>query len=280
MKKLDLDVIEMVIAVAEAKSFVRGAAVVHRSASAVSMQIKSLEDALGKPLFKRNTRHVEVTAEGLALLEYGRKMLALRQEAWAMIVRPEVTGRIVLGVPDDYAPSLLPTTLRQFSLAHPRVEIQVIGRPSSELIPLLEDCTLDLACITRSPRISGEHIRFEPIVWAGSPSRAVWQERPLPLAVFEHGSVARERAIAALQRQDISFRMSYESPSLTGLVSMVEAGLAVAPLALCGLPERLRRLTQQDGLPDIGQVEIVLARSARSKRPPCDYLAEQILGGA
>lgn len=280
MKKLDLDVIEMVVAVAEAKSFVRGAALVHRSPSAVSMQIKTLEDALGKPLFKRNTRHVEVTAEGMAMLDYGRRMLNLRQEAWAAIVRPEVTGRIVLGVPDDFAPSLLPTTLRRFSLAHPRVEIHVIGRPSSELIPLLEDCTLDLACITRTPRISGEHIRFEPIVWAGSPTRAVWEERPLPLAVFEHGSVARGYAISALQQQSIPFRMSYESPSLTGLVSMVEAGLAIAPMAQCSLPARLLQLTESEGLPEIGKVEIVLARSARSNRPPCDYLAEQILSGS
>ncbi|MBV8679298.1 MAG: LysR family transcriptional regulator [Aquitalea sp.] len=277
MRKLDLDVIEMVVAVAEAKSFVRGAAVVNRSPSAVSMQVKALEEAMGKPLFRRNTRHVEVTAEGMALLDYGRRMLALRQEAWAAIVRPEVTGRIVLGVPDDYAPSLLPTVLRKFSLTHPRVEIHVIGRPSSELIPLLKDCTLDLACITRTRQVTGEHIRFEPIVWAGSRSRPVWEERPLPIAVFEHGSVARGLAIAALQQHGIPFRTSYESPSLTGLASMVEAGLAIAPLAKCGLPDRLVQLSAEQGLPEIGSVEIVLARSARSQRPPCDFLAEQIL---
>jgi DNA-binding transcriptional LysR family regulator len=115
MKKLDLDVIEMVVAVAEAKSFVRGARVVHRSPSAVSMQIKTLEDALGKPLFKRNTRHVEITAEGMALLDYGRRMLNLRQEAWAAIVRPEVTGRIVLGVPDDFAPPCCPPPCAGFT---------------------------------------------------------------------------------------------------------------------------------------------------------------------
>jgi DNA-binding transcriptional LysR family regulator len=96
--------------------------------------------------------------------------------------------------------------------------------------------------------------------------------------VFEHGSIARERAIAALQQQGIPFRMSYESPSLTGLVSMVEAGLAVAPMALC-CRNGCCGETESDGLPEIGQVEIVLARSALN-RPPCDYLAEQILSGS
>lgn len=92
-----------------------------------------------------------------------------------------------------------------------------------------------------SSQLGNDSCSMRALRMAGSPRRAEWEERPLPLAVFEHGRIARERAIAALQQQGIPFRMSYESPSLNGLVSMVEAGLAVAPLALCGLPERLRR---------------------------------------
>ena len=92
MKKLDLDVIEMVVAVADTGSFARGAESVHRSASAVSMQIKALEASLGKPLFVRTTRHVTITAEGKTLLDHGRRMLAMREEAWASIVRPVSTN--------------------------------------------------------------------------------------------------------------------------------------------------------------------------------------------
>ncbi|MHA7683280.1 LysR substrate-binding domain-containing protein [Cupriavidus sp. PET2-C1] len=277
MKKLDLDVIEMVVAVADTGSFARGAEAVHRSASAVSMQIKALEESLGKPLFVRTTRHVTITAEGKTLLDYGRRMLAMREEAWASVVRPEMKGRVTIGVPDDYASSLLPSVLRQFAVAHPRVEIRVIGMPSSALVPLLKDNTLDLACLTKAKGIAGEFIRFEPMVWVGSAVRKVWNERPLPIAVFAHGSTARANAISALQRENIKYRMSYESPSLLGLVSMVEAGLAVAPLARCSVPGHLVQLSQSDGLPPLAELEIVLARSSRSARPPCDYLAEQIL---
>jgi len=277
MKKLDLDVLEMVVAVADTGSFVRGADSVHRSASAVSMQIKALEESLGRPLFIRSTRSVAITAEGKTLLDYGRRMLAMRDEAWASAVRPEMKGRISIGVPDDYASSLLPPVLGKFAVAHPRVEIRVIGMPSTALVPLLKDNTLDLACITKTRGMAGEFIRFEPMVWVGSAVRKVWKERPLPIAVFAQGSAARVAAISALQRASIKYRMSYESPSLLGLISMVEAGLAVASLAKCSVPGHLVQLSQNEGLPPLAELEIVLARSSRSARAPCDFLAEQIL---
>ncbi|KVL58711.1 LysR family transcriptional regulator [Burkholderia territorii] len=277
MKKLDLDVLAMVVAVTESGSFAQGAQAVHRSPSAVSMQIKALEDALGKPLFIRDTRNVTATDEGRMLADYGRRMLAMRDEAWASVVRPEIRGRVTIGVPDDYISSLLPQVLGKFAAMHPRVEVRVIGQPSSALVPMLKDNTIDLACLTRIKGVTGELVRLEPIVWTGSPKRNVWEERPLPVALFTHGSMARDHAIKALNRQKIPFRMSYESPSFLGLISMVEAGLAVAPLARCCIPEHLVQLSQNEGLPPLDALEVVLARSAQSTRPPCDYLAEQIL---
>ncbi|KVG57046.1 LysR substrate-binding domain-containing protein [Burkholderia territorii] len=277
MKKLDLDVLAMVVAVTESGSFAQGAQAVHRSPSAVSMQIKALEDALGKPLFIRDTRNVTATDEGRMLADYGRRMLAMRDEAWASVVRPEIRGRVTIGVPDDYISSLLPQVLGKFAAMHPRVEVRVIGQPSSALVPMLKDNTIDLACLTRIKGVTGELVRHEPIVWTGSPKRNVWEERPLPVALFTHGSMARDHAIKALNRQKIPFRMSYESPSFLGLISMVEAGLAVAPLARCCIPEHLVQLSQNEGLPPLDALEVVLARSAQSARPPCDYLAEQIL---
>lgn len=278
MKKLDLDVLEMVVAVADTRSFVRAAEHVHRSPSALSMQIKALEDALGKPLFTRTTRQVELTQEGRTLVDYGQRMLAMREEAWAAVVRPEIRGRVTIGVPDDYASSLLPSVLRKFAVAHPRVEIRVIGMPSGTLVPMLKDNTLDLACVTKARGITGDFIRFEPMVWAAAQGgRQVWNERPLPIAVFAPGSTARAHAIAALQQANIRYRMSYESPSLLGVISMVEAGLAVAPLARCSVPKHLAQLGEAEGLPPLADLEVVLARSAGSARPPCDFLAEQML---
>ncbi|MGF7135044.1 DNA-binding transcriptional LysR family regulator [Paraburkholderia sp. EB58] len=279
MKALDLDVLSMVVAIADAGSFVRGATLVHRSQSALSMQIRTLESALGKPIFVRGPRSVTPTADGQILLAYARRMLALRDEAWASMVHPEVKGRVAIGVPDDYASSLLPSVLRKFSASYPKVEIQVIGMPSNALAPLVRDNKIDLACVTRMKGLSGDFIRFEPMVWAGAAAsgREIWKERPLPVALFGVGSVARANAIHALELAKIAYRTSYESPSLMGLFSMVEAGLAVAPLARCAVPAHLVQLGRPHGLPVLPELEIVLARSARSNRPPCDFLAEQIL---
>jgi DNA-binding transcriptional LysR family regulator len=281
MKALDLDVLSMVVAVADAGSFVRGATLVHRSQSAVSMQVKALESALGKTLFVRRARSITPTQDGHVLIAYARRMLALRDEAWASLVHPDVKGRVVIGVPDDYASSLLPAVLRKFSATYPKVEIQVVGLPSHALAPLVKDNKVDLACVTRVKGVSGEFIRLEPMVWAAAPAapgaHPVWKERPLPIAVFAPGSVARANALSALERAKIAYRTSYESPSLLGLFSMVDAGLAIAPLARCAAPERFVLLGRADGLPALPALEIVLARSARSNRAPCDFLAEQIL---
>jgi DNA-binding transcriptional LysR family regulator len=277
-KSLDLDVLAMIVAVADTGNISRAAEVVHRSQSAVSMQIKTLETALGKPLFVRRPRSVTPTQDGEVLLTYARRMLALRDEAWAAVVRPDITGRVVIGVPDDYASSLLPAILKKFSATYPKVQIQVVGLPSVALAPMVKDGSVDLVCATRVKGLSGEFIRFEPMVWAAAPSaKDIWRERPLPIAVFLPGSVARENAIRSLERAKITYRTSYESPSLMGLLNMVEAGLAVAPLARCAVPSHLSLLGQAQGLPEIDALEVILTRSSRSKRPPCDFLAEKIV---
>jgi DNA-binding transcriptional LysR family regulator len=278
VKALDLDVLTMIVAVADTGNFSRAAEVVHRSQSAVSMQIKTLETAIGKPLFVRKPRSVIPTQDGEVLLTYARRMLALRDEAWAAVVRPDVTGRVSIGVPDDYASSLLPPILKKFSATYPKVEIQVVGLPSLALAPMVKDGSVDLVCATRVKGLSGEFIRFEPMVWAAVPSaQEIWQERPLPIAVFLPGSVARENAIRSLERAKIPYRTSYESPSLLGLLSMAEAGLAIVPLARCAVPNHFTLLGPAQGLPEIAALEMVLARSTGSNRSPCDFLAEKIL---
>ena len=196
MKALDVDVLTMIVAVADTGTISRAADLVHRSQSAVSMQIKTLELALGKALFVRKPRSVVPTQDGEVLLVYARRIIALRDEAWAAVVRPDVTGRVVIGVPDDYASSLFPPILKKFSASYPKVEIQVIGLPSVALAPMLRDGTVDLVCATRVKGLTGEFLRHEPMVWAAGPGTTeIWRERPLPIAVFLPGSVAREKAI-------------------------------------------------------------------------------------
>lgn len=254
MKALDLDVLSMIVAVADTGNISRTAELVHRSQSAVSMRIKTLETALGKALFVRKPRSVVPTQDGEVLLAYyARRMIALCDEAWAAVVRLDVTGRVVIGVPDDYASSLFPPILKKFSATYPKVEIRVVGLPSVAPAPMVKDGTVDLVCATRVKGLSGEFLRHEPMVWAAAPGATeIWKERPLPIAVFLAGSVARKNAIRSLERARIGYRTSYESPSLLGLLTMAEAGLAVTPLAKCAVPAHFTLLGPAQGLPDIG----------------------------
>jgi DNA-binding transcriptional LysR family regulator len=166
--EFDVDLLRTFVAVVEAGSFTKAAATVHRSQAAVSMQIKRLEGMLGTTLFARDTRNLALTRPGNTLLEYARRVIDLHEEAWSAIVRPEVTGRVVLGAPDDYVSSLLSPVLRRFSNLYPHVEIEIVCAQSTALAPMLADNKIDLAFVTRDRKLRGEYVRSEPMVWVGA----------------------------------------------------------------------------------------------------------------
>ncbi|ACC74178.1 LysR family transcriptional regulator [Paraburkholderia phymatum] len=276
--EFDVDLLRTFVAVVDAGSFTKAAVTVHRSQAAVSMQIKRLERMLGTTLFARDTRNLSLTRPGNTLLEYARRVIDLHEEAWSAIVRPEVTGRVVLGAPDDYVSSLLSPVLRRFSNLYPHVEIEIVCAQSTALAPMLADNKIDLAFVTRDRKLRGEFVRSEPMVWAGASSDTpVLKVSPLPVGLYEPGCVARTNTLAALDRARVRYRAAYSSASLSGLVATVDAGLSVIALTRCSVPSRLAILGAEQGLPTIEPLDIVVARSAKSNRPTCDYLAAQMV---
>ncbi|HEY2022104.1 LysR family transcriptional regulator [Paraburkholderia sp.] len=276
--EFDIDLLRSFVAVVDAGSFTKAAANVHRSQAAVSMQIKRLEAMLGTTLFARNTRSLALTRPGNTLLEYARRSLALQEEAWSAIVRPEVSGRVVLGAPDDYVSSLLSPVLRRFATLYPRVEIEIVCAQSTALAPMLADNKIDLAFVTRDRKLRGEFVRSEPMVWVGaSADTPVLAVSPLPVGLYEPGCLARQHTLVALDAAHIRYRAAFSSASLMGLVATVDAGLSVIALTRCSVPSRLVILGEAQGLPKIAPLDIVVARSAKSDRPTCDYLAQQMV---
>ncbi|MBN3811443.1 LysR substrate-binding domain-containing protein [Paraburkholderia sp. Ac-20347] len=276
--EFDLDLLRSFVAVADAGSFTKAAVSVHRSQAAVSMQIKRLELMLGTTLFTRDTRNLALTRPGNTLLEYARRALDLQEEAWSALVRPEVTGRVVLGAPDDYMAALLSPVLRRFSTLYPHVEIEIVCAQSVALGPMLADNKIDVAFVTRDKQIRGEFVRSEDMVWVGSPDDpAPLAMSPLPVGLYEHGSVARAHTVAALDAARIRYRAAFSSASLTGLMATVEAGIAVVALTRCSVPARFEVLGEAQGLPTIEPLDIVVARSVKSNRPTCDYFVEQMV---
>src|SRR6201996_6665967 len=166
--EFDVDLLRTFVAVVETGSFTKAATQVHRSQAAVSMQIKRLESMLGTTLFARTTRNLSLTRPGNTLLECARRVIDLHEEAWSAIVRPEVTGRVVLGAPDDYGASLLSPVLRRFSNLYPHVEIETDCAQCTSLAVTTPDKKISPAFATPDRNPGGNSARREPMVWVGS----------------------------------------------------------------------------------------------------------------
>lgn len=275
---LQLDWLRAFVAVVDAGSLTAAAPHVHRSQSALSMQIKKLEDAIGRPVLSRGPRLLELTASGHELLGHARRLLALHDEAVAALRGPALTGRVTLGVPDDYAVAYLAPVLRSFAARHAGVELTLVCEQSTLLIPKLQRGELDLAVVTRDRPQRGTLLFHEPLVWVGAAQHEAWRREPLPIAVYEPGSQARRDALAALSAQGRRHRIVYNSSSLPGHVAAVESGLAVAVLTRCSVPPGLQILGERHGLPPLPAMAVAALRSkASAGSPAAQALHEQLI---
>src|SRR5579871_6855214 len=181
---LDSDQLKTFIAIVETGSFTRAADVVHKTQSAVSMQMKRLEERIGKPIFARDGRASKLTEDGERLLDYAQRIVKLNAEAVNSIANATLSGRVRLGVPDDYADRYLPDIMARFSRAYPGVELTVVCEPSVALVDRIDANELDLAIVTNCDgnRVS-EVFRLERLLWVSSNRHATHQEPRLPLAL-------------------------------------------------------------------------------------------------
>ena len=262
---LQLDWLKCFVAVVDAGSLSGAAGEVHRSQSAVSMQLKKLEGAVGHRLLERDARKQSLTSEGQTLLGYARRMLELHAEAQLALHLEEITGRVRLGVPDDYAAKYLTPVLKRFAPRHSGVEIELVCEQSTALIPRVASGELDMALVSRDHSRRGTLLFHEPMVWVGSAQFALWQRDPLPIAVYESASLARRGAIQSLAQQGRRYKVVYHSSSLAGQIAAVESGLAVAALTQCSAPAHLQILGPEQGLGPLAPMEVAVYRSRASR---------------
>ena len=275
---LQLDWLRAFVAVVDAGTLSAAAPLVHRSQSAVSMQLLKLEQAIGRPVLSRSPRHLELTPTGTELLGYARRLLELHGQALDALHGPQLSGRIALGVPDDYAAAYLTPVLRSFANRHAHVQIVLACEQSTALIPKVQRGEIDLALVSRDRATRGTLLFREPLVWVGAQQHEAWRRDPLPIAVYEASSLARRQALAALAAQRRAHRIVYDSSSLAGQLAAVESGLAVAVLTRCSVPPGLLVLNERHGLPPLGAMEVAAIRSAASRGSPAiDALHEQML---
>jgi len=275
---LQLDWLRAFVAVVDAGTLSAAAPLIHRSQSAVSMQLKKLEDAVGRPVLLRGPRFLELTPIGMELLTYARRLLELHGEALAALHGPQLSGRVRLGVPDDYAERYLTPVLRSFAHRHAGVEIVLECEQSTSLIPRVARGEIDIALVSRDKPTRGTLLFEEPLVWVAAAQHEAWRRDPLPVAMYESGSLARREATAALSALRRAWRVVYNSSSLAGQLAAVDSGLAVAVLTRCSVPAHLQVLGERHGLPPLGSMEVAVLRGKGSKgNEAVDALERQML---
>ena len=263
---LESDVLRTFVGIAESGSFTRTAAQVYRTTAAVSMQIKRLEETLGRNLFVREARRVRLTPEGEMLLGYARRLLKLNEEAVSQFLAPALVGRVCFGSPTDLGNRVLPGVLSMFARSHPAVQVEVAVGRSADLIEKLDAGELDLILINAGndgqDDSRGEIIYSEALVWAGREGGLAVQRSPLPLALANPGCAWRRTALDALDRLDLPYRIAYSCEQCAGQEAAMIADLAVAPFPRSLVRPPLRRLGEEHGLPPLGDYHIKLLRGS------------------
>jgi DNA-binding transcriptional LysR family regulator len=272
---LDLDLLRTFVFVAEMGNLSRAANFVHRTQSAVSMQMQRLEEVVGKVLLERSGRGVRVTAAGERLLRQAYKLLRLHDDAMMELTGEDFSGLVRLGLADDYAEAFLPPLIGSFAARYPYIGIEVSCSPTPDLRRDIKSNRLDVAILTLEPKGQHRSLRRENLVWVGAARGSAQAVEPLPLALSHREAVDRRVALKALRQARRSYRIAYESGSSAGLIAVVRSGLAIAVLARCSVPKDLRVLTKADGLPPLPSVDILLS-AGRSMSPPAQRLADHI----
>ena len=263
---LDTDVLRSFVAIAEHGSFTRAAKAVFRTPSALSMQIKRLETTLGKNLFVREARRVQLTEHGELLLRYARQLLQLNAEAVACFLAPELEGTVRIGTPDDVGTRILPQALGEFARSHPAVQVDVMTGASRVILERLDAGEIDLALVTAGNLDvqveRGEIVHTEPLVWVGRADGTARLREPLPVALAEHGCAWRADAVNALDRAGRPYRVAYSSEHSAGQRAAVEADLAVAPLPRSLANSPLLEIIDEPKMPALVDTHVALVIGA------------------
>ncbi len=274
----DLEVLRSFVHGIELGSFAKAADRLGRSTSAVSAQLKKLEEQVGIPILRKAGRSMVLTPTGETLFAYAKRLLELNDEAATAVRGVKLQGLVRLGLQEDFGEHLLAEALGAFARAHPRIQIEARVARNAELLDLVHSGRLDLALAwdsgdtTPHRRLVGEL----PMCWIGRKDEArTLDGEPLPLVALEAPCLMRSTATHALEQAAIPWRLAFTSPSLGGVWAAVGAGLGITVRTRAGLPAHLAVL---DGLPELPKIGLVLHRSESRPAPAIARLTEILLG--
>lgn len=260
-RTLNLDALRTFVAICETGSFRQAAARVHRSPSAVSLQVGKLEEVLDAHLLERDARHVSLTEQGEVLLGYARRLLGISDEALSVFLGSALSGRLRLAAPHDLGVSLVPRLLQRLAEVHPGVVVDVRLGTGEIVQRMFAEGETNLALFNEAerPRIKAQDLFSEPLMWMMRSGGCAIDRDPLPLAAAEIGCAWRDAALAALQAAGRPYRVAYSSDTSMGQVAALRADLAVAVLPGSLTDRDLVEVPAEYGLPPLPRTHIWLS---------------------
>lgn len=274
----DLDVLRTFVTGVEFNSFAKAADRLGRSTSAVSAQLKKLEEQVGTPVLTKSGRGLVLTPTGETLLSHARRLLELNDGIFQTLHESQTAGTVRLGLQEDFGEHFLSDILRRFVQTYPRVNLEVRIARNAELLALVESADLDLALTWDTGHLSPYATRLgeTQMHWIGArdmPLLAALDDSSLPLIMFDAPCVLRSAATQALDAAQIPWRIALTSPSVGGIWAAVAAGLGLTLRTRIGLPNHL---TVVSGLPPVPSLGYVLHSDGDDPTPAAQQLAALI----
>lgn len=270
---LDLDTLRTLAVAHNRGGLAQAAEHLGRTPSAISLQMKRLQDDLGITIFVKRGRRLALTENGEVVLSYARRLLALNDELLDTTQRAGISGVIRIGGPQDFA-SVLPQVLSHFASLYPRMQIELLIEGNASLREAVQSARIDVAAIIGGDGAgAGEAIGHLEIGWIASASLNPREKQPLPLAVLGPKCAFRRSAIEGLEAAGMAYRIAATSPSLDGLWAALRGGLGVTARTALNLPDGLAFDRRLHGLPALGSLPVTLNRNAGANGEAVDHMA-------
>ncbi|KIC07286.1 LysR family transcriptional regulator [Leisingera sp. ANG-M1] len=279
VRNLDITTLRSFVAVADHGGVTRAAGFLHLTQSAVSMQLKRLEELLGLDLLDRSGRSIALTASGEQLLAYARRMVAMNDEVIARLTDQAFEGEVILGVPHDVVHPVIPQVMQRFNASYPRVNVNLCTSNTRELKAEFARGKMDLILTTETGAGEGsETIHQMPLRWVGAVNGSAWRQRPLRLG-FCRKCIFRTEATAALDAEGAAWEMALDSDSDRTVEATVSADLAVGVLLEGTQPPHQELIDHGGTLPELPVQHINLYGAEKVRAPFVEELAALIRQG-
>lgn len=272
---LNNDLLRTFIAIAECRNLTQAAQRLHRTQSAVSVQLRNLESELGVTLFEREARGMRLTAEGERLLPAARRTMAEFARTASLFQMP-LKGRLRIGIPDDYDDNVFEMALADFGDRNLGVDIEVSSGCTSSYAAAVEEGCLDLAICSAPESVPGEPLLSEPTVWVVREGRTPCVRDEVPLALLDRGCVWCRMPTDALRHAGRKWRVTYSSQSFSSLRTAIRAGLGVGVVPRSCVDPGLRILTPLDGFPPLPDSNRAILVGRSGARTLAEAMAEAI----